>query len=512
MPYNKALLLAWERIVSMTVRTRIAPSPTGDPHVGTAYIALFNLCFAKQHGGQFILRIEDTDQQRSTAKSEQMIYDSLRWLGLDWDEGPDKGGDFGPYRQSERGDIYQQYAQQLIDQGHAFKCYRTPKELDELRAEIKADGENRALKPFDLLLSEAEQQQRANDGQPFVVRMQVPESGTCVVNDLLRGDIELDWSMVDAQILLKSDGMPTYHLANVVDDHLMQISHVLRGEEWINSAPKHQLLYQYFDWPMPQLCHLPLLRNPDKSKLSKRKNPTSILYYQRMGYLAEAVVNYLARMGWSMPDEREKFSLDDMLTAFDIQRVSLGGPIFDLDKLSWLNGLWIRESLTTEQLADQLTAWALNRDNLLTVLPHVQARMDTLSDFIPKTAFLVAGQLTITEADFTALKLDTNEQVKILQFCLWRFESLNDWQRDALFAELSGLAEAFELKLKDFLAPLFIAVAGTTASFSVMDAMALLGSDMTRARLRHAIEVLGGVSKKQMKALDKAYRGLNTGQ
>ena len=204
MPYNKALLLAWEQIVSMTVRTRIAPSPTGDPHVGTAYIALFNLCFAKQHGGQFILRIEDTDQQRSTAKSEQMIYDSLRWLGLDWDEGPDKGGDFGPYRQSERGDIYQQYAQQLIDHGHAFKCYRTPKELDELRAEIKADGENRALKPFDLLLSEAEQQQRANDGQPFVVRMQVPESGTCVVNDLLRGDIELDWSMVDAQILLKS--------------------------------------------------------------------------------------------------------------------------------------------------------------------------------------------------------------------------------------------------------------------------------------------------------------------
>ena len=493
----------------MTIRTRIAPSPTGDPHVGTAYIALFNLCFAKQHGGKFILRIEDTDQVRSTEQSEQMIYDSLRWLGLDWDEGPDKGGDFGPYRQSERGDIYQQHAQQLIDNGHAFKCYRSAAELDELRDSIKAAGENRALKPSDLILSEAEQQQREADGAPFVVRMQVPTEGKCLVSDMLRGEIELDWSTVDAQILLKSDGMPTYHLANVVDDHLMAITHVLRGEEWINSAPKHQLLYEYFGWDMPALCHLPLLRNPDKSKLSKRKNPTSILYYQRMGYLPEAVVNYLGRMGWSMPDEREKFTLDEMLEAFDVQRVSLGGPIFDLDKLSWLNGLWIRESLTAEQLADKLIEWGLNRETLLNVIPHVQQRMDTLSDFIPKTAFLGSGVLALSEQSFAELKLDVAEQLKVLQFSLWRLEALNDWQREALFAELKGLADALELKVKDFLAPLFIAVSGSTSSFSVMDAMALLGSDMTRARLRHGIDVLGGVSKKQMKAMEKAYKGLN---
>ena len=494
----------------MNVRTRIAPSPTGDPHVGTAYIALFNLCFAKQHGGKFVLRIEDTDQVRSTEQSEQMIYDSLRWLGLDWDEGPDVGGDFGPYRQSERGDIYQTHAQQLIDNGHAFKCYRCAAELDELRASIKASGENRALKPADLILSEAEQQQREADGAPFVVRMQVPSEGKCVVSDMLRGEIELDWSTVDAQILLKSDGMPTYHLANVVDDHLMEITHVLRGEEWINSAPKHQLLYEYFGWDMPTLCHLPLLRNPDKSKLSKRKNPTSILYYQRMGYLPEAVVNYLGRMGWSMPDEREKFTLEEMLEAFDVQRVSLGGPIFDLDKLSWLNGLWIRESLTAEQLADKLIEWGLNRETLLSVIPHVQQRMDTLSDFIPKTAFLGSGLLDINEQSFAALKLDTAEQLKILQFALWRLEALSDWQRDALFEELKGLADALEVKVKDFLAPLFIAVSGSTASFSVMDAMALLGSDMTRARLRNGIDVLGGVSKKQMKAMEKAYKGLNS--
>ena len=275
----------------------------------------------------------------------------------------------------------------------------------------------------------------------------------------------------------------------------MEITHVLRGEEWINSAPKHQLLYEYFGWDMPTLCHLPLLRNPDKSKLSKRKNPTSILYYQRMGYLPEAVVNYLGRMGWSMPDEREKFTLEEMLAAFDVQRVSLGGPIFDLDKLSWLNGLWIRESLTAEQLADKLIEWGLNRETLLSVIPHVQQRMDTLSDFIPKTAFLGSGILDINEQSFAALKLDTAEQLKILQFALWRLEALGDWQRDALFEELKGLADALELKVKDFLAPLFIAVSGSTASFSVMDAMALLGSDMTRARLRNGIDVLGGVSK-----------------
>ena len=310
---------------------------------------------------------------------------------------------------------------------------------------------------------------------------------------------------------MKSDGMPTYHLANVVDDHLMEITHVLRGEEWINSAPKHKLLYEYFGWDMPVLCHLPLLRNPDKSKLSKRKNPTSILYYQRMGYLPEALLNYLGRMGWSMPDEREKFSLPDMLEAFDIQRVSLGGPIFDLEKLKWLNGLWICESLSVEQLADKLIEWGLNRENLLSILPHVQQRMDTLSEFIPKTAFLGSGVLGITSRSFSELKLETADQLKILQFSLWRLETLSHWQRDNLFTELKFLAEALEIKVKDFLAPLFIAVSGSTSSFSVMDAMDLLGSDMTRARLRNGIDVLGGVSKKQMKSMEKAYRAINSG-
>src|SRR5210317_1126455 len=219
--------------------------------------------------------------------------------------------------------------------------------------------------------------------------MMVPEEeGSCPIEDMLRGTIELDWGQVDAQILLKSDGMPTYHLANVVDDHLMGITHVLRGEEWINSAPKHKLLYEYFGWDMPVLCHLPLLRNPDRSKLSKRKNPTSILYYQRMGFLPEAVVNYLGRMGWSMPDEQEKFTLSEMQQAFDIRRVSLGGPVFDVEKLKWLNGLWIRESLSTDDLIQRLQDWALNEAMLMKVLPHAQGRMEVLSDFVPLSAYL----------------------------------------------------------------------------------------------------------------------------
>jgi glutamyl-tRNA synthetase len=328
---------------------------------------------------------------------------------------------------------------------------------------------------------------------------------------MLRGTIELDWSMVDAQILLKSDGMPTYHLANVVDDHLMGITHVLRGEEWINSAPKHKLLYEYFGWDMPVLCHLPLLRNPDKSKLSKRKNPTSILYYQRMGYLPEALLNYLGRMGWSMPDESEKFSLADMLANFDIQRVSLGGPIFDVEKLSWLNGMWIREDLSDAELADRLQEWALNRKNLLAVLPHAKQRMETLSDLVPLAAFLVSGTLPLTEADFAGVKGTREQVLQGLQFVLWKLEAQRHWERDAIFADVKTIANAQELKMKDFLAPFFIAVSGSAASISVFDAMVLLGPDMTRARIRHAIEVLGGVSKKAMKRLEKAYREIGEG-
>ena len=358
-------------------------------------------------------------------------------------------------------------------------------------------------------LSDEDVESRIANGDPYVVRMKVPREGTCTFSDMLRGEVSIDWTQIDYQVLLKADGMPTYHLANVVDDHLMEISHVIRGEEWINSAPKHILLYQYFGWEMPVFCHLPLLRNVDKSKLSKRKNPTSILFYQRMGYLPEALLNYLGRMGWSMPDEREKFSLAEMLEVFDIERVSLGGPVFDVEKLSWLNGMWIREALTDEQLADRLQEWALNRDALMAFLPFAKQRMETLSDIAPLGNYLVSGMLPITAEQLKSAGIDEEPLLELLQYSLWRLEAIQHWQRDTIFEALKSVSEGMNIKLKPFLAPLFIAIAGSSASISVMDSMNLLGADMSRARLRHAIDVLGGVGKKKLKKMEKAYQQLS---
>lgn len=492
----------------MTVRTRVAPSPTGDPHVGTAYIALFNLAFARSQGGQFLLRIEDTDQVRSTPESEKQILDSLRWLGLDWDEGPDVGGPKGPYRQSERREIYAEHAQILLDKGHAFRCFCSSERLDELRAQQTANKEAPGYDGHCLHLSKDEVQEKLATGEPHVVRMKIPAEGTCQFEDMLRGTIEIDWAQVDMQVLVKADGMPTYHLANVVDDHLMEITHVIRGEEWINSAPKHQLLYKYFGWEMPVLCHMPLLRNPDKSKLSKRKNPTSITYYRDIGYLPEVVLNYLGRMGWSMPNEQEKFTLQEMLDNFDITRVSLGGPIFDQEKLSWLNASWIREDLSGDQFYDRLQNWLLNSDYIQKFLPMAQGRVERLSDFIPMSAFMFAGMLDLSEEDFAHKKLEQADVKKALQFTLWRLEQLRGWEKGNIFAEIKGLSKAMGIKLGDFNHPVFVAVAGTPNSWSVMESMEILGADMTRARLRHAVEVLGGVSKKEAKRLDKEFRAL----
>ena len=490
------------------IRTRIAPSPTGDPHLGTAYIALFNLAFARQHGGEFILRIEDTDQERSTPESEQAILDSLRWLGIEWSEGPDVGGPHGPYRQSERGTIYADYAQQLVKDGHAFYCFATTEELNDLR---RHQTENKLPIGYDgrgLDLSPTQVQQRLDDGVPHVVRMKIPRQGLCVFQDMLRGSIEIEWAQVDMQVLLKADGMPTYHLANVVDDHLMGITHVLRGEEWINSAPKHQLLYQYFGWDMPQLCHLPLLRNPDKSKLSKRKNPTSIMYYQRMGYLPEALLNYLGRMGWSMPDEREKFSLAEMIADFDVNRVSLGGPIFDQEKLSWLNGLWIRENLSDAEFMQRMQTWAINQNFLAPIVPLIKPRVDKFSDVLPLAGFFLSGMLNLTQDDLANKNLEPEQVRKALQFTLWRLEALRHWQKDDIFAICKGMAQTLDIKPKDLFATLFVVITGTANSVSVFDAMEILGPDMSRARIRHAVELLGGLSKKEAKRWDKEYQAL----
>ncbi len=472
------------------VRTRIAPSPTGDPHVGTAYIALFNYCFAKQQGGEFVLRIEDTDTARSTAESEAAILDSLHWLGLNWDEGPGVGGPHAPYRQSERSAIYRERADRLVAEGHAFRCFCTPARLESMREAQKAAGQRPGYDGLCLRLPPAESEAKLAAGEPFVIRMKVPNEGSCVIHDLLRGDIVIGWDTVDMQVLLKADGMPTYHLANVVDDHLMEISHILRGEEWINSAPKHKLLYEYFGWEMPALCHLPLLRNRDKSKLSKRKNPTSLLFYQRMGYLPEALRNYLGLMAWSMPGGEEKFSLAEMIGQFSLERISLGGPVFDLTKLDWLNGRWIREDLDDAQFAGRVRQWAFNESYLMRLVPLVHSRVSVLSDLGPLAVPFFSGVVEVTLDQLLDGKLDRDTVSVALSVALGRIEGLR-WEKAAIEKMLRDLATQMDEKLRDFLRPFFIVISGSPVSVPLFDAMEILGRDLCRARLRHAATLVG---------------------
>ncbi|MGI9251108.1 MAG: glutamate--tRNA ligase [Pseudohongiellaceae bacterium] len=488
------------------IRTRIAPSPTGDPHLGTAYTALFNRCFAHSQKGKFILRIEDTDQARSTAKSEQDILQALAWLGLDWDEGPDCGGSFGPYRQSERGEIYREHSKQLLEKGGAFPCFCTAERLAELRTQQVKDKQQPGYDGHCLALDEKEAAKRITAGEAHVIRLKVPTEGESSFNDVLRGEVAINWAQIDMQVLMKSDGHPTYHFANVVDDHLMEISHVIRGEEWLNSIPKHLLLYQAFGWEPPVFCHMPLLRNPDQSKLSKRKNPTSINYYRDMGYLPQALVNYLGLMGWSLPSGEEKFTVDEMSKQFDISRISLGGPIFDVKKLDWLNGKYLREDMNTEQFIAAYTAWAFEPEKIKHIAELVQQRAERFTDIAPIGGHFLAGQVPVTADTFKPLKMDATEIKQLIQFALWRLEALPDFEPDTIKTCLQGLAEQMNLKIRDFLAPLFIAITGQQVSTSVIGSISILGLDISRARLRHAIEQLGGISKKQMKALEQDYK------
>lgn len=488
------------------VRTRIAPSPTGDPHVGTAYIALFNRCFAKQNEGEFILRIEDTDQARSTAKSEQDIFAALRWLGVDWSEGPDVGGPFGPYRQSQRSSLYQEQIEVLLDSGHAFHCFCTAQRLTDLRNQQMADKTTPGYDGHCLHLSKDEVAQKLADEQEYVIRMQVPTEGECRFEDMLRGEIAINWQQVDMQVLMKSDGLPTYHFANVVDDHFMEISHVIRGEEWINSTPKHLLLYQYFGWEAPIFCHMPLLRNPDKSKLSKRKNPTSINYYRDMGYLPEAVINYLGMMGWTMPDGRELFTIEEMTEKFDLMRVSLGGPVFDVEKLDWLNGKYIRERLSDTQFIQLFAQWAFDEQKMAQIVPLLKDRVERFSDVVPLAGFFLSGLPEINADSFVHKQLSEEQMRKILQFTLWQLENGTDLSRDAVEHECVRLAAYCGFKIRDFLYPLFVAITGKAVSTSVIDAISIIGIDVSRARIRAAIGVLGGISKKETKTLEKEFR------
>jgi len=485
------------------VRVRIAPSPTGDPHVGTAYQAVFNHAFAKGRGGRLILRIEDTDRARSTEESEQAILESLRWLGISWDEGPDVGGPHAPYRQSERTEIYREHAARLLEAGNAYRCFCTQERLEEARARSKG-----AVTGYDRLcrgIDGEESARRAAGGDSFVVRMKVPLEGNCVMRDLLRGGIVKDWASVDDQVILKSDGFPTYHLANVVDDHLMQITHVIRGEEWINSLPKHLQLYEYLGWEPPLFCHLPLLRNPDRSKLSKRKNPTSIGYYRRAGFLPEAVRNFLGLMGWVMPNGDEKFTLEQMSENLKLEEISLGGPVFDVAKLRWLNGRYLREDYTDAALLGALEEWGLGRDRMARIVPLVHQRLETLSDWGRLTAPFFTEEVAFDPSDITIKKKEPEEVLEILQLSLWRLEQLRDFGAASIKALFEELAGTFETKLRDLCLPFYVALSGASVWTPLFESMELLGPDIVRSRLRRAIGALGGLSAKRTQALEKRY-------
>ena len=491
------------------VRTRIAPSPTGAPHVGTAYMALFNLAYARRHGGRMILRIEDTDQLRSTPESEDAILQALSWIGTKWDEGPDCGGDYGPYRQSERTSLYQAEVQRLVDEGHAYLCFCTPDRLEQLRKEQIANKETPRYDGHCLSLSPEEAEERKDRGEPYVVRLKIPHEGECRFQDELRGEISIDWSQIDHQVIQKSDGLPTYHLANVVDDHLMKISHVIRGEEWINSTPKHILLYERLGWKPPVFVHLPLLRNPDKSKLSKRKNPTSISYYRDAGFLPEAMLNYLGMMGYTLPDQREMFSLDELCETFEMKRVSLGGPVFDVEKLKWLNGRYLREKMSHEEVLQKLLEWKGGPDFFRKIIPLALPRLETFSDFFPISQFLLNEIPTYQFEDLIG-KQESVEVARILKIAEWELEKTSPWERDSLASLFQGIAETEKKKLKELLAPFFVCLTGSKVSLPLFDGMALLGADLTRTRIRKALQLLSengaGLSKKGLKSLEKEYR------
>ncbi|MCR6502280.1 glutamate--tRNA ligase [Shinella sp. CPCC 101442] len=475
------------------VRVRIAPSPTGEPHVGTAYIALFNYLFAKKHNGTFILRIEDTDATRSTPEFEQKVLDALKWCGLEWSEGPDIGGPYGPYRQSDRKDMYRPYVDKIVANGHGFKCFCTPERLEQMREGQRAAGKPPKYDGLCLHLSAEEVTKRVDAGEPHVVRMKIPTEGSCKFVDGVYGPVEIPWDAVDMQVLLKADGMPTYHMANVVDDHLMKITHVARGEEWLASVPKHILIYQYLGLEPPVFMHLSLMRNHDKSKLSKRKNPTSISYYSALGYLPEALMNFLGLFFIQIAEGEELLTMDQLAEKFDPENLSKAGAIFDIQKLDWLNGRWLREQLTEEEFAARVLNWAMENNRIRDGLKLSQSRISKLGELPDLAGFLLKSDLGLTPDAFAKVKSTPEEILEVLNQVQPDLEKMPEWTVESIEAELRASADRLGKKLKVVVAPLFVAVSGSSRSLPLFDSMAILGRSVVRQRLKVAAQVVASM-------------------
>lgn len=494
----------------MKVRTRIAPSPTGDPHVGTAYMALFNLVFARHFGGDFILRIEDTDQERSRPEYEKNIYTALHWAGIDWDEGPDKGGEFAPYRQSERTEIYRKYCKKLLENGTAYKCFATAEELEEMREIAKKTGGKIGYDRRYRNLSPEEVAQREAAGQVYTIRIKIPLTGECIYEDAIKGRIVVPWADVDDQILMKSDGYPTYHLANVVDDHLMQISHVIRGDEWMTSTPKHIYIYEAFGWTPPVFMHMPLLLGSDGKKLSKRKNPVSIFYFRDSGYLPEALLNFLSLMGYSMPDDKEIYSVEEFIERFDPKRIGVSGAFFDTQKLDWINQQYIINKIPENQLWEKLKEWTFNDSFMVELTRLCHTRIKNFGEFMELCQFFFVNHIPLSEESLCPPGLKGDQVCFLLQALIWSMDEQENWKKEGIEKASHEIAETFGVNHKKVVVPiLYTTITGKKHGPPLFASVGLLGKDRTRARILQAIQFLGGISNKKMAQLNESWKKRN---
>ncbi len=491
--------------MSTTVRVRFAPSPTGMLHIGGLRTALYNYLFAKHHGGQFILRIEDTDQNRYVDGAEDDIKDALKWSGLLYNEGPDAPGDVGPYRQSERSELYKKYTQQLLDNGQAYYAFDTTEEIEQMRersgnSQQKYDSTTRMTMKNSLTLPKDEVEKRIAAGDDYVIRLKVPANDTIRFKDIIREDVSFNTADLDDQVLLKSDGLPTYHLANVVDDHTMGITHVIRGEEWLSSAPKHILLYQNFGWEPPQMAHLPLIMSPAGGKLSKRNAealgiPVNVRDYIKGKYEPDALINFLAFLGWSTGDDREMLSLADLIKEFNLEKVSKSGAVFNIDKLTWYNENYLRartnEDLLPQVQADVVAAGfsGVADDFLLKVIELLKERVSLVSQFMPVGRYYFEAPSEYDEKSATkAWKEDTNALVEEYRVAI---NATNDFSAANLKTILSTMVEAKGIGFGKLMLPLRIAVTGVGFGPDLFETIAILGKNEIDSRLKKAISTFG---------------------
>ena len=472
------------------VRTRFAPSPTGLLHVGGVRTALFSWLYARHHGGRFVLRIEDTDETREHPEAIEQIQRSLRWVGLEWDEGPGVGGDNEPYIQSERRPRHRAVAETLVEQGRAYRCWCSAEELAEERKAAQRENRPFIYSRRCLNLSAEERAAHEAAGDPAVIRLKVPDEGECVVHDLVRGDVRFEYAQLGDHVILRSDGVPTYNLANPIDDADMGITHVIRGEDLLSSTPRQVLVYHGLKAPVPSFAHLPLLFGPDRKRLSKRHGATSVEELREAGYLAEAVVNFLSLLGWHFDSERELFTLSELIGLFSLERVSSAPAVFDAKKLEWRNGVYLR-ALPTFDLAERLIAYLEDRgsplasqpDRIVEVTSLAQEKIATLAEFEPLCAFLF-GPIEIDAEAWD--KVAGHERAAEILAAVQSALAACEWTPDAVEATLRGVCEQLELKPRVVFGLVRVAVTGTSISPGLFESVHLLGRDEALARLATA--------------------------